>query len=290
MAPSRGTDGVLQFEPPLPQRGVAGGARDDVVVAERGRPRDDDGRRRRRRRRPWPACRGAASSASSRRAQPDLDGDVRARLAVGADVAADAQRQPAVRVPVGRPPSVTTEGGRSSSVAARTACDRASLPGCAARRRAGRRPRRRRWTRRRAARSSRAARAARRRPCRRPRSASWGHAKASGGGRYDRALGQGVRGGVGHVPRAAEVDAPPERPVVDLDPRVGLVEDQARRDAQALRRHEEREGPVAADALLRQRQVEVHAAAPCGGSSESAKPRKYCTSLRDGLARAHARG
>ena len=57
--------------------------------------------------------------------------------------------------------------------------------------------------------------------------------------------------------RAAEIDAPPEPPVVDFDPRVRLVDDHARRNAEVEGRHEEREGAMTADALLREREIEI---------------------------------
>src|SRR5262245_21357030 len=55
----------------------------------------------------------------------------------------------------------------------------------------------------------------------------------------------------------AEIDPVPECPVVDLDPRVSLVDDHARRDADLKRCHQEGEGSVTADALLRQGEIKI---------------------------------
>ena len=57
--------------------------------------------------------------------------------------------------------------------------------------------------------------------------------------------------------RAAEIDASPEPAVVDFDPGVGFVHDHARLDAEMERGDEERERAMTADALLREREIEI---------------------------------
>ena len=241
------------FIRPAPQRASPRRLGDDIVVAERRTARERRCRRRTRRRLRSPASRAEFILSPSWVAQRQLDGHVAQGSPSGADLAVHVERH----ARGGHPASATRARHDEAGP------NRRSLPG------AGRCSRRRRRRGARAALTRRSGRPTGRRRRRGPCRPALGDAcrrlvdglgpalDTARRGRFDAPQTAVSRR---HRPRR-QVDALPEPPVVDLDPRVRLVLDEPRRDSEALRGDEERVRAMPANALLREGQVEVNASA-----------------------------